>query len=166
MFAFAFDTESKELYLQRSFRIKPISSIPKVTSFAFASRIRPFRDLDFRAFWLISKHYSNIFYISYSRPKTIYKGIKKLKPGHFLRVEFEGKNYEEKHYWSFNFKPDYSSKKPAYWEERIKDAINWIRKNTTWFQMCFWSVLIWWCMIHLSGWAIWPSWLDRPDQNL
>jgi len=126
MFAFCIlDTESKELFLARDhFGIKPLVYSESNRGFAFASEIQALQDLDFVDFDLDFQALQQyLLYQFIPAPKTIYKGIKKLKPGHFLRVNFEGKIIEEKHYWSFQFKPDYSQK-PAYWEERIKDAIN------------------------------------------
>ena len=100
MFAFSFyDSERKKLYLCRDrLGIKPLVYYWDGKRFAFASEIKAIlsdptipKELDYEALYL---------YLAFNfipAPYTIFKGIRKLKPGHSIILE-NGSMKTEK-YW-------------------------------------------------------------------
>lgn len=106
MFAFAvWDGKRKQLFLARDrVGIKPLYYYWDGKKFLFASEIKAIlqdatveRTLDPYAL----DDYLTYLYIP--APKTIFKGIRKLLPGHTLAVSVRG--LEEREYWDLNFAP-------------------------------------------------------------
>ena len=104
MFAFAiWDCKKKTLFLGRD-RIgkKPLYYYFDAKSFIFASEIKSIledpvieRQINYEAF------YDYFKYLYVPDPKTIYKDIHKLEPGHFLLCSPEG--ITKKEYWDISF---------------------------------------------------------------
>jgi asparagine synthase (glutamine-hydrolysing) len=129
MFAFAiFDFHSNRIFLARDHAgIKPLVYYHDQDVFSFASEIRAFRklesanlDLDLEAI----DEYLALQYIP--APRTIYKNVKKLKPGHKMIVDFASNICKVEQYWDVNFKPN-CSKSEAEWlleaNEILKDSV-------------------------------------------
>lgn len=126
MFAFCIlDTIKRELFLARDqFGIKPLVYATGPDFFAFASEIQALRPVS-RINWEINLSGIDQF-LSYQyipAPYSIFKGVKKLLPGHFMRVDFTGSIVEIKQYWDINFTSDYT-KSETYWLESIEHAIS------------------------------------------
>ena len=109
MFAFAiWDTDASSLFLARDpIGKKPLFYYTNGESLVFASEIKSIlednsirRQINYEAFY----DYFKYQYIP--DPKTIYKNIFKLKPGHYLKCTKNG--IEEKEYWDVSFKEDSS----------------------------------------------------------
>ncbi|MDI6687933.1 MAG: asparagine synthase (glutamine-hydrolyzing), partial [Desulfobacterales bacterium] len=103
MFAFAiWDEKSRLLFLCRDrLGIKPLVYYSSINSLVFASEIKGIlqdpdvpREMDWDALGL----YLTSNYIS--APYTVFKGVKKLRPGHIL-IFSKGK-IEEREYWNIN----------------------------------------------------------------
>jgi asparagine synthase (glutamine-hydrolysing) len=104
MFAFAiWDTNKSQLFLARD-RIgkKPLFYYFDGKSFIFASEIKSIledpivkKEINYQAF------YDYFKYLYVPDPKTIYKNIYKLEPGHYLTCSKEG--IKKKEYWDVSF---------------------------------------------------------------
>lgn len=114
MFAFAIiNKEKKELFIARDhIGIKPIVYYQDENSFAFASEIKALsstpnfvKDIDYYAI----DQYLTYQYIP--APRTIFNNVKKLLPGHFMVVGFDGLVKVNKKYWDISFKPITKSNK-------------------------------------------------------
>ena len=103
MFAFAlYDDKKKKLYLARDrFGIKPLYyGISDQNDLVFASELKSIlaskifpRKIDYSSF-------CDYFVYRYiPSPKTIWQGIKKLPPAHFLEVDLENFNTKLTEYW-------------------------------------------------------------------
>ena len=108
MFAFAiWDTDTASLFLARDpIGKKPLFYYTNGESLIFASEIKSIledtsvaRQINYEAFY----DYFKYQYIP--DPKTIYKNIFKLKPGHYLKCTKNG--IEENEYWGVSFKEDF-----------------------------------------------------------
>jgi asparagine synthase (glutamine-hydrolysing) len=114
MFAFAiWDKNKKKLFLARD-RIgkKPLFYYYDGKTLIFASEIKCIlvdpivaKDLNFEAM------YDYFKYLYVPDPKTIYKNIRKLEPGHYLMCTPEG--IEKKQYWDVSFGTVFSGSKDA-----------------------------------------------------
>lgn len=107
MFAFAIINKGKEeLFIARDhIGIKPIVYYQDENSFAFASEIKALsskpnfvKDIDYYAI----DQYLTYQYIP--APRTIFNNVKKLLPGHFMVVGFDGLVKVNKKYWDISFK--------------------------------------------------------------
>ncbi len=105
MYAFAaFDTQSGELLLGRDpFGEKPLYYTHDAHSFSFASELSALQVLpEFDATVTLDAvgEYLALQYLD--APRTLYRGVKKLEPGHWLRVSPSGEVRSEPH---FRFRP-------------------------------------------------------------
>ena len=125
MFAFAvWDQEKKEIFVCRDrIGIKPLVYYWDGKHFVFASEIKALlcdplipKEIDYKALQL----YLTFSYIP--APHTIFKGIKKLEPGHFLRLA-KGELKIEK-YWDLH--PAIDSTFP---EQRFSDQEHFYKKR-------------------------------------
>ncbi len=107
MFSFAlWDADASTLFLARDpIGKKPLFYYTNGKSLVFASEIKSIledpgveRQMNYEAF------YDYFKYQYVPDPKTIYKNIFKLKPGHYLACTKNG--VEEKEYWDVSFKED------------------------------------------------------------
>jgi asparagine synthase (glutamine-hydrolysing) len=108
MFAFAIaDTRRQRVFLARDhFGIKPLVYVEQAGWFAFASELQAFHaltdvqlDLDIRAI----DEYLGLQYIP--APRSIYRQVRKLPPGHTLVVDFDGRVHGAQRYWRPQFNP-------------------------------------------------------------
>jgi asparagine synthase (glutamine-hydrolysing) len=104
MFAFAiWDTESKELFLARD-RLgkKPLYYYEADGQFAFASEIKALSALPFVKKDIRPDAIKDFFAYQYiPDPKTIYRSVHKLAPGHWLKTD--GKQTQTGQYWDVSF---------------------------------------------------------------
>jgi asparagine synthase (glutamine-hydrolysing) len=127
MFAFAiWDGRKRELFLARDrVGIKPLYYYWDCRTFLFASEIKAIlqdptvrREIDPCAL----DDYLTYLYIP--APKTIFRGIKKLLPGHTLTVSAQG--LREKEYWDLAFEPKDSLTEADYAAgllEKIRESV-------------------------------------------
>lgn len=108
MFAFAIaDSRRQRLFLARDhFGIKPLVYVEQAGWFAFASELQAFHelgdltvDLDVRAL----DEYLALQYIP--APRTVYKQVRKLPPGHTMSVDYDGRVHGPQRYWRPEFRP-------------------------------------------------------------
>ncbi len=126
MFAFGIaDFQNKRLLLARDhFGIKPLYYRQGKGYLAFASEITALRDVqgdlpkgDLQSVDL----YLRFQYIP--APHTIYKGIFKLLPAHYLVVDFNGHIGDPVAYWDFQFEPD-DGLSDSDWLDRVDSALS------------------------------------------
>jgi len=104
MFAFAFwDGRGKELWLVRDrVGMKPLYYWPAARGFGFASEVKVLERARLGA--LNVDHGAVDSFLAYgavSGPQTIYREMRELEPGHFLRVNIRGE-ISEGEYWSLS----------------------------------------------------------------
>jgi len=106
-FAFCiWDRQTKELFLARDrVGIRPLFYWHKNQSFAFCSEIKGLFCLDQIEKSLDEESLSQIFtFWTTITPKTPFKNIFELQPGHFMHVSSKGIQIEQ--YWSLQFSPE------------------------------------------------------------
>lgn len=125
MFSFAIYDEQKQTLFCARDRVgkKPFKYFFDGETFLFASELKAIltqpeyvREPDYLAI----HHYLTLQYVP--APMTGFKGIAKLEPGHFLRLDLKKKTLEKKQYW----KLDYSVKlnlPEEEWKRRIIDTL-------------------------------------------
>jgi len=104
MFAFAlYDTKKNELFLARDrFGVKPLVYGQFNDAFYFASEIKALKTVpgfDAQVDWEAVGVYLGLFYIP--DPWTAYQKVRKLRPGHFLRISRAG--IEDREYFDLDF---------------------------------------------------------------
>ena len=108
MFAFAIaDARRQRVFLARDhFGIKPLVYVEQPGWFAFASELQAFHtlsdialDLDVRAI----DEYLALQYIP--APRTVYRQVWKLPPGHTMSVDYDGRVHGPQRYW----RPEFNS---------------------------------------------------------
>lgn len=109
MFGFAiWDRRKKQLFAARDhFGIKPFYYYTDNTQFAFGSEIKSILSLDGLKPAVNPKslfHYLTLQYVP--QPDTMFAGIKKLEPGHYLIVDQWG-NIKNQTYWEPQFEPEH-----------------------------------------------------------
>jgi asparagine synthase (glutamine-hydrolysing) len=124
MFAFAiWDSRKKLLFIARD-RLgkKPLKYYQDGNSFIFASELKAIlknpavkKEIDYQAI----DEYLSFKYVP--GPKTGFKNIKKLAPGHFLVIKYNGE-VSEKSYWDLNFE-EKDDLREEEWLERIEKKI-------------------------------------------
>jgi asparagine synthase (glutamine-hydrolysing) len=125
MFAFVIaDYRRGELFLARDhLGIKPLYYFQTGKTFAFASELQSLRahddcpdEIDPRAI----DNYLRLLYIP--PPRTIYRGVYKLPPGHRMTVTFDGKVSGPESYWTLKFRPE-TGISLSEWDERFEAAL-------------------------------------------
>lgn len=122
MFAFAlWDEEKRTLYCARDrFGIKPFAYAQVGDTLLFASEAKallpflPEIDTDLEGF----KDYLSFQFCLAG--KTLFKGVRELLPGHFLRVR-DG-SVEMRRYWEVYYEPDFA-RAPRSFEEQIQELV-------------------------------------------
>ncbi len=110
MFAFCiYNTETKKIFLARDFfGIKPLYYLKvgqKIT--AFSSEIKSFLDVPgFKAEANDEAVYNYLSFQYNPLDQTFFKGVWKLPPAHFLKIDLKTGESEMKKYWSFEFAPN------------------------------------------------------------
>ena len=121
IFSFAiWDRELKELFLARDhIGVKPLYYFYDRERFIFSSEIKAilahniFREIDLTAL----NHYFRLSYIPH--PLTIFKGIKKLSAGYWIKLKNNEMEIEK--YWEPGDKTDFDSKNEA--REKIRQTL-------------------------------------------
>lgn len=107
MFSFCIvDTKKQFLFLARDYiGIKPLVYYQDENVFAFASEIQSILSLDSVKPEIDLTAIDQYLWLQYiPTPNTIFKQIKKLRPGHYMKVGFNGVISEPVEYWNFDFK--------------------------------------------------------------
>lgn len=107
MFAFAlYDEKSNRLLLARDrYGIKPLFYAQTPSRFLFASELQVLigqEDIDWRIDYEALNLYFALYYLP--APYTMYRGVRRLPPGHYL--VWENGQVCVKEYWDFKFNPD------------------------------------------------------------
>ena len=125
MFAFAvWDARERRLFLARDhFGVKPLYYAATGSSFAFASEIKALvggngiaADLDRSAF---ADYVTFQFTLG---DKTLFRGIRKLLPGHYLTLE-QGADPAIHQYWDLSFEVD-THHTEAYFQQRLRELLD------------------------------------------
>lgn len=131
MFAFAiWDRDKRSLFLARDrLGIKPLFySLTKNDYFIFSSELKALKehpDLSKDIEATAIEDYFGFGYIP--DPKTIYKQVYKLEPGHCLTVKQGNKNYQPRQYWDVNFNNSLPGNEKDLGEEliaRLREAVD------------------------------------------
>jgi len=126
MFAFAVaDVKRRRVFLARDhFGIKPLYYRQTSRSFAFASELpaltRHERDA-LKARADVLPWYFRLHYIP--SPATIYTGIWKLEPGHFMEVSFSGEEIRKERYFEPKFHRSSGNLDLRQWHEEIEATL-------------------------------------------
>jgi len=102
MFAIAiYDKTKKKIILIRDrVGVKPLYYYFDGKNFLFSSEIRAIRE--FKKFDIDKLALSEFFHLGYiSDNLSIFKGVKKLLPGHYLEFDLKNKSLNIKNYWKF-----------------------------------------------------------------
>jgi len=127
MFAFVIaDYKERKLFVARDhLGIKPLLYAQIGECFAFASEFQALRRLP----WLentlqpdLQGIHEFLRFMYIPGPRTGYREIKKLLPGHCMEVAIENPKCEPEAYWKLEFCPDYS-RTECEWQEVIEDAL-------------------------------------------
>lgn len=103
MFAFAiYDKHKKELFLCRDrIGIKPLYYFWDGENFAFASELKALKKLKFIPLEINNNAIYHFLHLGFiPSPQSIYKSIKKLEAGHWLKVNYRKKENQE--FWTVN----------------------------------------------------------------
>lgn len=124
MFAFAiWDQPQGRLFLARDrLGIKPLCYWHTPQRFCFASELQAFEELDQRPREVDLQaidYYLELLYIP--APRTIFRGVRKLQPGHTLTVRADGSS-SERQYWKLEFHPE-ERVSEGEWIERLDAAL-------------------------------------------
>ena len=125
MFAFAiWNDRARKLYLARDrLGIKPVYYLFDDQRFIFASEIKAFRNRDFlpesqinlKAVW----DYLTYRYVP--EPDTIWVGVRKLEPGHWIELDTEKWSVRIARYWEILFEKDGCQKAIGSEQEHIEE---------------------------------------------
>jgi asparagine synthase (glutamine-hydrolysing) len=125
MFAFAVaDWRQGKLFLARDhLGIKPLYYTIAASRIAFASEIQALRavqgvadQIDLQAL----DQYLELLYVP--APRTIFKGVFKLPPAHWMCISFDGKTSGPRRYWQLEFRQP-ASGPPDEWAERLETVL-------------------------------------------
>jgi asparagine synthase (glutamine-hydrolysing) len=127
MFAFCIrEHASGRLFLARDrLGIKPLYFMQDGRAFRFASTLPALtRDgLEDPGIDPVALHHYLSFHAVVPAPRTLLKAVRKLAPGHWMRVEPDGR-VQEHRYWSLRFGSEASDpQSAAEWEEHVLEAM-------------------------------------------
>jgi len=111
MFAFAIlDVSKRLLFLARDrLGIKPLYYYHDGTTFCFASELKALEGIQPLNLSLDNTAiYDFLTYLYIPTPKTLYKKISKLYPGHYLLFNCTKGTYTKKSYWNLEYAPNHS----------------------------------------------------------
>lgn len=131
MFAFAiWDERRGELFCARDrLGIKPFYYARHAGGFAFASEIKAILAAD----WIAAECHADALseYLTFQAPlgdQTLFRGIKRLPPGHTMTVGADGKlRKPPRAYWTLSFAPDTTHDEPYFTRrllELLQDAVD------------------------------------------
>jgi asparagine synthase (glutamine-hydrolysing) len=130
MFAFAiWDHRKRELFLARDrFGIKPLCLCRFRGGIAFASEIEAFAGLgDSFTRELIPETLDQYLFYGYiPAPRSIFRDVYKLPPGHYCLVRNPGTDFQFVRYWEFHFQADATLDEDGWKEgivEKLDDAV-------------------------------------------
>jgi asparagine synthase (glutamine-hydrolysing) len=126
MFAFAiYDDRRKRLFCARDrFGIKPFFYHLDSDKFRFGSELKIFPKSDGSRSEIDLSALDDYFTYGYIQgDRTIYKGIKKLRPSHVFELDLLKKQHKIWKYWDIRFEPD-DSKNENEWCEEIESALS------------------------------------------
>jgi asparagine synthase (glutamine-hydrolysing) len=135
MFAFCIiDLNKNELFIARDrIGIKPLYYIDHNNKVTFSSEIKALLlDPTYEPKVNKSVLYEYLVYRTHDhREDTFFKGIKRLLPGHFMRINKSGNIIENKKYWNPEISLEFSSSKPdsEYANELREELIDSIRHH-------------------------------------
>lgn len=130
MFTFCiYDTEKKEIFLARDFfGIKPLYYLTegeRIT--AFSSEIKSFLTIPgFKSEINDSAIYNYLSFQYNPLTETFWKGVYKLPPAHFIKIDLVTNKTEIKKYWEFKFDPENNLDREKTTEEiysRVEDSV-------------------------------------------
>ncbi len=126
MFGFTiWDARNRKIFCARDrFGIKPFFYLLDNERFLFGSELKVITQADNVS--LDIDPYAMDSYLSYgyiTEDRSIYKQVKKLKPGHSLEFYPESGQFNISKYWQINFQPDYS-KSEEDWVEEINHVLS------------------------------------------
>ncbi|TXC81532.1 asparagine synthase (glutamine-hydrolyzing) [Luteibaculum oceani] len=122
MFAFAiYDTQSKETFIARDhFGVKPFYYHQSKDHFVFGSEIKSI--LQYPEYKKEINHQALYEYLTFQfvlRESTLFGGVKKLEPGHYMRVNGRGEITELKKYWDASYRVNTEKSKDEYADELL-----------------------------------------------
>ncbi len=130
MFAFAiYDKNKKEIFIARDhFGIKPFYYYKKDNTILFSSEIKAF--LEHPEFQKELNEEMLGAYLTFSfipGPKTIFKNVYKLKPGHYMKINVETKEYKIEKYFDLKFTSTNESFEEVVKqiEDTMKESVNY-----------------------------------------
>ncbi|GJL83894.1 MAG: asparagine synthetase B [marine bacterium B5-7] len=123
MFAFAVvDFASRTCFLARDyFGIKPLCYALSDNGLVFSSELFP---LSSRAGYDINlKSLDRYLHLGFiPAPDTVYAGVRKLPPGHYLLLDLDGGHVRLKRYWKMEFMPEYGRRTDD-WLEELEETL-------------------------------------------
>lgn len=122
MFAFAiWDSRTEKLFIARDpLGIKPVYYAQTKQGFAFASEIKALLTLDIPREINLSSLNQYLTFLWVPDPKTLFQGIYKLAPGHYLT--YQQGHLDIKEYWDIKFNEDHSQSE-KYWSEAVLETL-------------------------------------------
>jgi asparagine synthase (glutamine-hydrolysing) len=114
IFAFAWlNLAERKLFLVRDpFGVKPLYYFLGANSLAFASELRPLLDMAPRE--LDRENLATLLTLRFSpSPDTLFKGIKKLRPGYVLEIQLDGAELAAREY-RYSLPPSRTAEVPSY----------------------------------------------------
>jgi len=126
MFAFAiWDNEKRELFVARDrIGIKPFYFSQTETAFRFASNIQALlaaKDID-TSIDAVALHNLFSLHAVIPAPRTIFNGVKKLRPAHYMVISEDG-SVREQRYWSLNATRPENEMSEEQWVDNIHEAL-------------------------------------------
>ena len=125
IFAFAiWDSRLDKLIIARDrFGVKPFYYFTQESKFIFASELKAIIDYDKIAFDIDKNALADFLIYSYvPSPKSIFKNIKKLQPGHYLTYSYKTNEISTSKYWSVTIRNDIVSL--DYAQDKVTDLID------------------------------------------
>ncbi len=125
MFAFGIaDFERRQIFLARDpLGIKPLVYLKQPSFTAFASEIRGLRLLAGNALDIDPQAVDEYLLCDFiAAPRTVYRGMRKLEPGHYCEISFDGSVSDSTAYWQFEFRPDYTVSREE-WLEALETTL-------------------------------------------
>ena len=130
MFAFAlWDRNRETLFLARDrLGIKPLHYVRLDDGiFIFASELKSLKEYNNFPTKIDPKAVEEYFTFGYiPDPRTIYKGVKKLPPGHYLKIRRGNKTIKTEQYWDISFQSDFHNNQNSIEHElieRLREAV-------------------------------------------
>ena len=118
------DSRLDKLIITRDrFGVKPFYYFTQESKFIFASELKAIIDYDKIAFDIDKNALADFLIYSYvPSPKSIFKNIKKLQPGHYLTYSYKTNEISTSKYWSVTIRNDIVSL--DYAQDKVTDLID------------------------------------------